>query len=188
MGHEFCGRVASAPEGSNLKADQAVMVDPRLYCKSCSRCSATSTNVCRDWGFLGLSGFGGGLSESVAVDPSMCHPLPDSVPLELAALIEPLAVVWHAANISEIADFSDHWVLILGGGPVGIALIFVLRTRGAKQILVSEPTALRAEQNAELAEAIFNLMKEKVGQKCRELTAGEGVDIVFDCAGIQPGL
>jgi len=89
MGHEFCGRVASAPEGSNLKAGQAVVVDPRLYCKSCSRCSATSTNVCRDWGFLGLSGSGGGLSGSVAVDPSMCHPLPDSVPLELAALVEP---------------------------------------------------------------------------------------------------
>ena len=53
---------------------------------------------------------------------------------------------------------------------------------------MSEPTVLRAEQNAELAEAIFNPMKEKVGQKCRKLTAGEGIDIVFDCAGIQPGL
>ena len=71
------------------------------------------------------------------MDPSICHPLPDSLPLELAALIEPLAVAWHVANISEIADFSDHSVLILGGGPVGIALIFVLRARGAKQILVS---------------------------------------------------
>lgn len=99
----------------------------------------------------------------------MCHPLPDSVPLELAALIEPLAIAWYTTNISKIANFSDHSVLILGSDPVGIALIFVLRARGAKQILVPEPMTLRAKQNAELAEAIFNPMKEKVGQKCREL-------------------
>ncbi|OCL11681.1 hypothetical protein AOQ84DRAFT_335503 [Glonium stellatum] len=100
----------------------------------------------------------------------------------------PLAVAWHAANISEIADFSNRSVLILGGGPVGIALIFVLRARHAKQILVSEPTALRAEQNAKLAEAVFNPTEDKVGEKYRELTTRKGVDIVFDCAGIQPGL
>lgn len=188
LGHEFCGRIVSAPSNSHLTPGQAVMVDPRIYCKLCSRCSTTSTNACYNWGFLGLSGAGGGLSETVAVDPAMCYPLPESVPLELAALIEPLAVAWHAANLIEIDDFGGRFVLILGGGPVGIALVFVLKARGAKKIFVSEPTARRAEQNAQLVDAVFNPMKEDVGEECRKLTAGEGVDIVFDCAGIQQGL
>ncbi|OCK77958.1 threonine dehydrogenase [Lepidopterella palustris CBS 459.81] len=187
LGHEFCGRVVSAPADSHLKPGQAVMIDPRLYCKSCSRCSTKSTNACCSWGFHGLSGAGGGFSESIAVDPSMCYPLPDSVPLELAALIEPLAVAWRAVKLTNIDDFGNRPILVLGGGPVGIAVIFVLRAKGAKRVFVSEPTTRRAEQNAQLADVVFNPIKEDVGERCRELTGGEGVDFVFDCAGIPSG-
>lgn len=188
MGHEFCGRVVSAPSDSSFKPGQAVMVDPRLYCNSCARCSAKATNCCYSWGFHGISGGGGGFSDSIAADASMCYALPDSVPLELAALIEPLAVAWHAVRMSGRDDFSGESALIIGGGPVGIAVLFVLRAKGVKQVFVSEPAARRAEQNAELANAVFNPIKEKVAEKCLEMTGGEGVGYVFDCAGIQAGL
>jgi threonine dehydrogenase-like Zn-dependent dehydrogenase len=185
MGHEFCGRIMSAPEGSNLSPGQAVIVDPRIYCSNCSRCNVYSTNACHSWGFKGLSGSGGGYSEFVAIDAKLCYPLPDSVDLSLAALIEPLAVAWHAIEISGLTDWSSKSVLILGGGPVGIAHIFVLRAKGCKQIFVSEPTALRAKQNKEMADEVFDPTKENVGDRARELTGGEGVHAVFDCAGIQ---
>ncbi|KAF2279773.1 threonine dehydrogenase [Westerdykella ornata] len=188
MGHEFCGRIISAPEGSNLSSGQAVMVDPRINCGSCSRCNASWTNTCRSWGFKGFSGTGGGFSEAVAVDAKMCYPLPDSVDLSLAALIEPLAVAWHAIEICDIPDWADKSVLILGGGPVGIAHVHVLRARGCKRILVSEPTATRAAQNKEVADEVFNPLIMDVAGKCRELTNGEGVDVVFDCAGIQKAM
>jgi threonine dehydrogenase-like Zn-dependent dehydrogenase len=188
MGHEFCGRIISAPDGSNLSPGQAVMVDPRIYCSNCSRCDAHSTNACHSWGFKGLSGSGGGYSEFVAIDAKLCHPLPDSVDLNLAALIEPLAVAWHAVEISGLTDWASKSVLILGGGPVGIAHIFVLRAKGCKQIFVSEPTAMRAKQNKEMADEVFDPTKENVGDRARELTDGEGVNAVFDCAGIQRAL
>ncbi|KAF2494396.1 threonine dehydrogenase [Lophium mytilinum] len=187
MGHEFCGRVVSAPPNSTLKPGQAVMVDPRLYCSSCTRCSSQATNTCYSWGFHGLSGNGGGFSESITVDASMCYALPDSS-LDLAALIEPLAVAWHAVRGSGKDDFSSESVLILGGGPVGIAVLLVLRAKGAKQVFVSEPTVKRAKQNAKLADAVFDPIKEKVAEKCLEKTGGEGVGYVFDCAGIQAGM
>jgi threonine dehydrogenase-like Zn-dependent dehydrogenase len=106
MSHEFCGRVTLAPADPslNLKVGQAVLVDPRLCCGSCTDCQASNTSACAKWGFLGLSGFGGGLSEGVAVDAGMCHVLPESVPLDLAALIEPLAVAQHAATCSRVQD------------------------------------------------------------------------------------
>ncbi|KAF2679791.1 threonine dehydrogenase [Lentithecium fluviatile CBS 122367] len=188
MGHEFCGRIISVPDGSDLKEGQAVMVDPRIYCGDCSRCKAFTTNGCRTWGFKGLSGSGGGFSEAVATDARLCYPLPESVDLKLAALIEPLAVAWHAVAICGVFGWAYKSVLILGGGPVGIAHIYVLRAMGCEKIFVSEPTALRAEQNRKLADEVFNPIKDDVAERCRELTNGEGVDVVFDCAGIQRAL
>ncbi|KAF2744778.1 GroES-like protein [Sporormia fimetaria CBS 119925] len=188
MGHEFCGRIISAPEGSNLSPGQAVMVDPRVYCKNCNRCKASSTNVCHSWGFKGLSGTGGGFSEAVAIDAKLCYPLPDSVDLSLAALIEPLAVAWHAIEIGDVPNWENQSVLILGGGPVGIAHIYVLRAKGCKKIYVSEPTATRAAQNKKIADEVFNPINEDVAATCKDLTDGVGIDVVFDCAGVQKAL
>ncbi|KAH7381406.1 chaperonin 10-like protein [Phaeosphaeria sp. MPI-PUGE-AT-0046c] len=187
MGHEFAGRVVSAPSGSNLTPGQAVMVDPRIYCSQCSRCTAGSTQGCTTLGFRGLNGGGGGFSEFVAVDAKLCYPLPDDVDLSLAALIEPLAVAWHAVTICDISDWANKSSLILGGGPIGIACAIVLRARGCKQVFISEPTSTRAEQNKQVADAVFNPINDNIGEKCRELTNGEGVDVAFDCAGVQKG-
>jgi threonine dehydrogenase-like Zn-dependent dehydrogenase len=187
MGHEFSGRIISAPSDSGLKPGQAVMVDPRIYCTNCSRCTAGSTQCCTSLGFKGLSGAGGGFSETIAVDAKMCYPLPDDIDLSLATLIEPLAVAWHAVADSAITEWPDRSVLIVGGGPVGVAHIFVLRALGCRNIFVSEPTKTRAAQNKKIADAVFNPITESVGESCRTLTGGEGVDVVFDCAGIQAG-
>jgi (R,R)-butanediol dehydrogenase/meso-butanediol dehydrogenase/diacetyl reductase len=146
------------------------------------------TNACHSWGFKGLSGSGGGFSEAVAVDARLCYPLPDTVDLSLAALIEPLAVAWHAVEIFDITDWANKSVLILGGGPVGIAHIYSLRARGCKQIYVSEPTATRIAQNKRIADEVFNPLSDDVAGRCRGLTRGEGVDVVFDCAGIQKAM
>lgn len=184
MGHEFCGRIIQTSSSSSLKAGQAVMVDPRLYCSSCTRCDATGTNVCYSWGFKGFSGGGGGLSEVVAVEERMCHVLPVTVDLSIAALIEPLAVAVHALRCTGVESFADKDVLILGGGPVGLAVIMVLRMKGAKAIYVSEPTAKRQTQVREIADMVIDPSTETVGERCRELAGKKGgVDIVFDCAG-----
>lgn len=164
------------------------MVDPRFYCKSCHRCDSAQTNICTQWGFRGLQGWGGGFSELVAVDEDMCYALPDSIPLSHAALIEPLVVGRHALKSSGFESFGDSSVLVLGGGPVGLAVILNLRAQGVKRVYVSEPTLKRQLQTADYADEVFNPLKIKVGDRCRELTDGQGVDLVFDCAGIPAGL
>ncbi|KAH7127190.1 chaperonin 10-like protein [Dendryphion nanum] len=188
MGHEFCGRIISAPKNSNLKPGQPVMIDPRIYCRSCSRCDISQTHGCRSLAFKGIHGTGGGFSETIAVDATLCHVLPESVDLRFVALIEPLAVAWHAVKISGTNEWDEKAALILGGGPVGIATVMVLRALGCKKIYVSEPTALRAEQNKGISDEIFNPAKENIGERVRELTNSEGVDVVFDCAGVQRAL
>lgn len=164
------------------------MVDPRLYCRSCSRCKGSNTHGCYSWGFCGISGGGGGLAEAVTVDARMCYPLPDDVDLSNAALIEPLAVGLRAVKNAGIQDFAGKTVLILGGGPIGLAVSVVLKTKGAKSVYFSEPTATRRKQDAEVAEGVFDPLTEKVAEKCREVTGGEGVDVVFDCAGVETAM
>lgn len=188
MGHEFCGRIISAPEDSNLRQGQAVMVDPRIFCSKCSRCSAGQTQGCTSLGFKGLSGTGGGFAEKVAIDAKLCYSLPDSVDLSLAALIEPLAVAWHAMAMCDIPTWSTKSALILGGGPIGIATALVLRAHGCTEIFISEPTSTRAAKSKEFALDVFNPITNSIGDKCRERTGGQGVDVVFDCAGVQKGM
>ena len=79
-------------------------------------------------------------------------------------------------------------MLVLGGGPIGFALLLDLKAHGATNVIVSEPAKIRREQVSEFAQAVINPINENVGDRCRELTNGVGVDIVFDCAGVPVGL
>ena len=163
------------------------MVDPRVNCQDCVTCLRDqSSNVCKSWGFLGLSGGGGGFAEKCAVKASMVYVLPESVDLRYAALIEPLAVGRRA--LVQCGIPADGWggksALVLGGGPVGLAVMYNLKLFGATKVFVSEPTALREKQCKELAITVFNPTKVSVPEECRKATGGEGVDVVFDCAGV----
>ncbi|EAU33177.1 conserved hypothetical protein [Aspergillus terreus NIH2624] len=170
MGHEFTGRVVHAPASSSLRPGQGVVVDPRYFCASCIPCSKLSTNCCDTIGFMGISGGGGGLSEMVAVAPEKVYPLPDDADLAAAALIEPLTVAWHSLRLSGIDDFKDTPVLVVGAGPVGVAVVFALRARGANAIFVSEPSQKRREFLADITHAVFDPTETDLGKKCRELT------------------
>ncbi|OAP58748.1 chlorophyll synthesis pathway protein BchC [Fonsecaea erecta] len=188
FGHEFCGTLKSVPEGSKLQVGQAVMVDPHCICRSCASCAAGDDHVCPKLGFLGgSSGRGGGLSEYVAVEEVHCLPLPANVSLDDAAVIEPLVVCHHAAKAAGM-DLQGRNVLILGGGPVGAALMAVLRAHRVGMIMLSEPTAKRKEQAKAIVDRVIDPRTESVGDVCRELTGGKGVDVVFDCAGVLPAL
>ncbi|KAF9890235.1 hypothetical protein FE257_006147 [Aspergillus nanangensis] len=188
MGHEFSGRVVQAPS-STLPPGTPVVVDPRLFCSGCIPCSTTATNCCDQIGFRGISGGGGGLSELVAVPPQMVYALPPGTDLAAAALIEPLTVGWHGVRLSGLQEFRDVPVLVVGAGPVGVAVVYVLRAHGANRIFVAEPAQKRREFLADMPEVVMVMdpAEVPVADKCREMTGGEGVAVVIDCAGAQAG-
>jgi threonine dehydrogenase-like Zn-dependent dehydrogenase len=188
FGHEFSGtilEVASSVKG--FTPGQRVSIQPNIYDGTCGACLSGVENACYSGGFVGLSGWGGGLSDAVTVPANYVLPLPDNVPLDVAALVEPLSVGWHAVRQSPLK--KDSTVLILGGGPIGIAVILALKAKGCRKIIVSEPSTERSRFAKHFgADVVLDPRKEDVLERVRKMTGGEGVDICFDCAGVPQGL
>lgn len=107
--------------------------------------------------------------------------------MKSAALVEPLAVAWHAVNVSPFKP-GDR-VFMIGSGPIGIGVIQVLKMRGAGQIIVSEMMGSRKRQAVEFgATDILDPREVDVTKKVRELTDGMGADVIFDTAGVEVAL
>ncbi|KAL5322562.1 hypothetical protein ACEPPN_010535 [Leptodophora sp. 'Broadleaf-Isolate-01'] len=188
LGHEFSGTVTEiGPDVTSIKIGQRVAVQPTIFDGTCGACKRGLQNVCYNGGFVGLSGWGGGLSDACVIPADYALPIPDNIPLDVAALVEPLSVGWHAVSQSPLKADSD--ILILGGGPIGIAVILALRARGCGTIIVSELSAQRQKFDKHFgADVVLDPREDDVVKRARELTGGEGVDIVFDCAGVAVGL
>ena len=187
LGHEPCGRVVKTFPGCPLTVGQAVVVDPHLFCSDCHHCQA-SNNLCDKAGFLGLSGGGGGgFSQFFAVDWRACHPVSDSM-LDVACLVEPLAVARRALRRVGDCNWANKTALVLGGGPIGQAVLWNLRSAGCRTILCSEPAAIRQEQVKMAGAIILDPLESDAIQFVQRNTDGMGVDAVFDCAGVQSAL
>lgn len=137
LGHEFSGVIDQIGEGvKDLKVGDKVCVQPTIHDGSCRSCKRGLTNSCDSFGFIGLSGWGGGMSEYTCVPSHYIKKLPDDMPLDIGALVEPLAVAWHAVSNSPLKDGDD--VLVLGSGPIGLAVVLALKSKGCKNIIVAE--------------------------------------------------
>ncbi|GAB7364051.1 hypothetical protein MBLNU230_g4606t1 [Neophaeotheca triangularis] len=192
VGHEFSGTITQlgAESPSHLKVGQKVAVKPNIYCGVCGACRTGVENACHNGGFVGLSGGGGGMSEEVVMPADAIFPLPDNVDLDIAALVEPLSVAWHAVDSSPLAQTPDAQVLVLGGGPIGLAVVQVLLARGAGRVIMSEVAAKRQQFARQFgAHHVLDPSTYDLVATSRALCGGEnGPDIVFDCAGVPVSL
>ena len=101
--------------------------------------------------------------------------------------MEPLAVAWHAVNLSPFKKGDS--VLILGGGPIGLAVIQVLKARGAEKIILSEMAPRRKEFAKRFgAHYVLDPSKDDVVARVKDICDGQGANVAFDAAGVQAGL
>ena len=96
-------------------------------------------------------------------------------------------MAWHAVNTSPFKKGDS--VLILGGGPIGLAVIQMLVIKGAEKIIVSEVASRRREFARRFgAHYVLDPTKDDIVSRVRELCDGSGVNVAFDAAGVQAGL
>ncbi|KAI0456846.1 dehydrogenase [Xylaria acuta] len=191
LGHELSGTIvevgSEVARSTDLKPGDRVAVFPLLYCRNCPPCKDGVPACCVKKGFLGLSGGGGGLSDFLCVGPEAVFKLVDNISLELGALIEPLAVAWHA--VSESGIKAGQASMVCGTGPIGLAIIQCLRAIDAGEIIAVEVAARRQELAKRFgATHILDPTQVDVTKAARELTGGWGPPVVFECAGVPSSL
>jgi (R,R)-butanediol dehydrogenase/meso-butanediol dehydrogenase/diacetyl reductase len=184
LGHEFSGTITALGAGvTDLAVGENVVVEPYFVCGECAPCKAGHYNLCTKMGFIGLAGGGGGLSEKIVVDRRWVHPIGD-IPLDEAALIEPLSV-GHHAFVRSGAKAGDV-ALVGGAGPIGLLLSAVLKAQGLTVIITELSEARKAKAlSTGVADHVLDPRSDDVVARVLELTDGVGADVCFECTSIN---
>lgn len=143
MGHETVGVVESAEKGGP-EPGALVTINPVLYCGNCSACNRGEQQNCPNKLVLGVTPQrSAAFAELITAPVRNLATLPEGMPAEYGALVEPLSVGYHALRRGQAV--ADDAVLILGGGPIGQACILAARRLGVESVAVSEPDPHRRE-------------------------------------------
>lgn len=186
LGHEFSGVVTEVGSAvADVNEGDHVTIEPIYRCGECRPCMTGHYNLCNVIGFHGLMA-DGGMAEYTVVPRDQVHKLPDSVPLEMGALVEPMSVAYHAAALAEVDGQSS--ALIYGAGPIGIGLWFALRGMGLTEIDVVEPSETRRNSIEALGARTLDPTSQDVPALVADRTKGNGVDAAFDAAGVTPAV
>ena len=184
MGHEFSGTIVDVGEVVQaLSVGDNVVVEPYFVCDECPPCKAGNYHLCTKMGFIGLSGGGGGLGGMVVVDTRWVHKV-GNIPLDQAALIEPLSVAHHA--VARSGAKPGDVALVGGSGPIGLLTAAVLKSQGVTTV-ISELSAARKDKaiSSGVADYVIDPGQEDLQARLLELTDGVGADVAFECAGVN---
>ncbi|KAL2846376.1 hypothetical protein BJY01DRAFT_263340 [Aspergillus pseudoustus] len=202
LGHEMSGTIteigsavrAAAAKHNNYsnKNNKSLCVGQKVVVNPLVAHPQHAARPAAGGAYYGISADGGGLSSQIVVAAENVVPVPDNVDLRVAALAEPLAVACHMIERSRFIAGDD--VLILGSGPIGLALLILLRGKGSRKVIMAEVSELRISQAERLgAGSVVNpFARHNNGPDpvlCEVLKATkEGVDIAFDASGSQATL
>jgi len=182
-GHEVAGRIEKTGPGVDPRWTPGLKVAVRTItrCGQCRYCHLGEDTMCERIGNAGrqhpeVEGIGG-LAEYFLARPGMLYALDEKVLPEIGALTEPLACVLHSMEQAGV-DFGDI-VVVLGAGIMGQLHLMLSRLRGASVIMVeTDPVRLSDAQKLGAWQTI-DPSRENVADRVRELTGGDGADVVI---------
>ena len=184
-GHEFAGHVvAVGKEVDHVKMDDYVTADINLACGHCYFCRHQQKLFCDQIHQIGVHTHGA-LAEYVKAPASAIYHVPEGLSAKQGAYIEPLACAVHGQNRANIKAGSS--VVIIGGGPMGLAHVALAKLKGASPIIVTELNQVRLAKARELgADHAIDVGAEDPVEAVRALTGGRGADYVIEAVGSVP--
>ncbi|MEM1307499.1 MAG: alcohol dehydrogenase catalytic domain-containing protein [Pseudomonadota bacterium] len=142
LGHEAAGEIVDGP-----RAGERVAINPLIPCGKCRACEAGREHVCPHRVLVSMKQAPGAFAEHVVVPARNAVPIPETLAFETAALTEPMAVAYHAVGLGASAaarPLAASQTAVIGGGAIGLCTAQVLESQGARDIMISEPSELRA--------------------------------------------
>lgn len=185
LGHEPGGVVVEVGKNvTHLKVGDRVALEPGKTCGHCEYCREGKYNLCPDVVFFATPPVDGVFQEYVAHEAALCFKLPENVDTLEGALIEPLAVGFHAAN--QGGAHAGQTAVVFGAGCIGLVSMMALKAEGVSRVYVVDIMQKRLDKAIELgATGVINSMNTDVQEEIGRLTEGKGVDLVIETAGME---
>ncbi|HTM49820.1 MAG TPA: alcohol dehydrogenase catalytic domain-containing protein [Bryobacteraceae bacterium] len=184
IGHEMSGTITAIGSGvSGWSAGDRVTVRPLDPCGACPACRNGHSHVCQKLKFIGIDA-PGAMQGLWTVPAHTLHRLPANLSLEQGALIEPIAVACHDVRLGEVK--AGEFVVVLGGGPIGVLVACVAKNEGAR-VIVSEVNPFRLKLAASLGLETVNPKETDLIALVNSETGGAGADAVFEVSGSAAG-
>jgi len=181
LGHEYAGEIVEVGKDvTTVKKGDMVAAFPLISCGKCGPCKSGQPAWCEKGMVVG----GGGYGQFSQIAEHQCVRMPSGISLTDGALVEPLAVGLHAVNVSGLK--SGARVLVIGAGPIGLAVVFWARRMGAGKIACTASSTRRAELAMEMGASVFVEPSATPVEDVNRALGG-APEIVFECVGM-PGL
>lgn len=179
MGHELAGVVEETSASSHLVAGDTVSIVPYISCGHCSACRKGMTNCCRNIGVLGVHR-DGGMTEYLCL-PEKFVLKADGLSLDQAAMVEFLAIGAHAVSRARVEDGQK--VLVVGAGPIGMAVAIFARLNGG-EVTFLDGRADRLDFATKYLDVPHTVkLGDDDTETLSDITGGDFFDVVFDATG-----
>jgi L-iditol 2-dehydrogenase len=185
LGHEPGGTVVEVGSAvKHLKPGDKVALEPGKTCGHCEFCREGKYNLCPDVIFFATPPVDGVFQEYVAHEADLCFKIADNMDTLEAALIEPLAVGFHAANQGDA--HAGQTAVVFGSGCIGLVSMMALKAMGLSKIYQVDLMPKRLEKALELgASEIININEKDPVEAVKALTGGRGCDLVIEASGVE---
>ncbi len=185
LGHEPGGTVVEVGKKvKHLKVGDRVALEPGKTCGQCEFCKTGKYNLCPDVIFFATPPVDGVFQEYVAHEAELCFKLPDNVSTLEGALIEPLAVGFHAGM--QGGAHAGQTAVVTGSGCIGLVTMMALKAMGVSKVYVVDVMQKRLDKAMELgATGVINAGEQDAVKAVLELTGGVGCDLAVETAGTE---
>lgn len=183
-GHEFCGEVVElGTQVNKVKIGERVTTSCIRGCNECYACKIRKINRCRDWIHIGIDE-PGNFAEYIAVDQDVLFQVPDFIPDEHAAILEPVTTACRAIRTNKITPGS--FIVMFGPGPFGQAIMQAMLTTSPKRLVMvgqsCDEERLKVAKELGATDIIMSDLEDPVA-KINEMTNGKGADVVVEATG-----
>ena len=181
VGHEYAGQIVEI--GSHVRGFELgdrVSGEGHITCGYCRNCRAGRRHLCRNTVGVGVN-IPGAFAEFLVLPAVNAFKLPDNIPDEIAAFMDPLG---NAAHTALSFDLVGEDVLITGAGPIGIMAVAIAKHVGARHVVISDVNDYRLDLAKKMgATRTVNVKNEKIEGVMKELGMQEGFDVGLEMSG-----